>query len=172
VILNKEEFEKLWDLHPANLHEVKILGRPVKTPRWCQAYGHDYAFSGNINSAQPVPPLLQPCFDYVRKTVDHRLNGILVNWYDGRLGHYIGRHRDSFRTLIVGSPIVTVSFGQERVLRMRPWRGQGYFDFVVRNGSVFVIPYSTNKTWTHETLRSGKYQERRISITFRGFNQS
>ncbi len=66
---------------------------------------------------------------------------------------------------------MTVSFGEERIFRMRPWRGRGYIDFVVKNGSLLVLPFVTNKNWTHEVLQSKKYQGRRISVTFRAFTQ-
>ena len=55
-------------------------------------------------------------------TVDDRLNGLLLNWYDGRLGHYIGKHRDSRVNMIHGAPIVTISLGEERSFRLAPWR--------------------------------------------------
>lgn len=32
-------FEELWNLHPDECHEIEMHGRPVKTPRWQQAYG-------------------------------------------------------------------------------------------------------------------------------------
>lgn len=53
-------FEELWNLHPEEYHEIKIHGRPVKTPRWQQAYGADYHYTGRVNKALPVPPMLEP----------------------------------------------------------------------------------------------------------------
>ena len=52
--------------------------------------------------------------------------------------------------MIEGVPIVTMSLGEERVFRLRPWKGAGFIDFPVRNGTVIVMPYVTNKHWTHE----------------------
>ena len=48
-------FEELWDLHPAAYHEILMHGRKVKTPRWQQAFGNDYHYTGNVNEAEPVP---------------------------------------------------------------------------------------------------------------------
>ena len=116
-----------------------------------------------------MPPLLAPLLDWARAAVDGRLNGVLVNWYDGALRHYIGRHRDSTMNLVEGGPIVTISFGEERVFRLRPWRGSGAVDFPARDGTVFVMPYETNRAWTHEVPHSSRRTGRRISVTLRGF---
>jgi alkylated DNA repair dioxygenase AlkB len=162
-------FEKLWRLHPDEYHEIKIHGRAVKTPRWQQAYGADYYYTGRGNKALPVPPLLQPLLDWSRGVVAKELNGLLLNWYDGSKGHYIGKHRDSITNMVTGSPIVTISFGEERTFRLRPWRQTGFQDFPARDSTVFVMPYDTNLAWTHEVPMRAKRQGRRISVTIRAF---
>jgi alkylated DNA repair dioxygenase AlkB len=162
-------FEELWNLHPDEYHEIEMHGRVVKTPRWQQAYGVDYYYTGRVNKALPVPPLLQPLLDWSRKEVATELNGILLNWYDGSKGHYIGKHRDSIKNMIMGSPIVTISFGEERTFRLRPWRQPSFKDFPARDGTVFVMPYDTNLAWTHEVPTRANQQGSRISVTIRAF---
>jgi len=142
--LDAPAFGRLWRMRPPEYHEILIHGRAVKTPRWQQAYGKDYHYTGRVNRALPVPPLLGPFLDCARDNIDGRLNSLLVNWYDGSLGHYIGRHRDSTKGMIPDCPIVTLSFGEERVFRLRPYRGEGRRDFPARDGGVFVMPYGTN----------------------------
>src|SRR5712691_1829832 len=93
-------FECLWQMHPVEYHEIKIRGRLVNTPRWHQAYGMDYHYTGRINRALPIPSLLNPLLAWTQENIDERLNGVLLNWYDGSLGHYIGRHRDSIKNLV------------------------------------------------------------------------
>lgn len=107
-----------------------------------------------------------------RDEIDQRLKGVLVNWYDADLGHYIGRHRDSIEEMLVGAPIVTVSFGEPRLFRLRPWRNnaeKAEWDLVVENGSVVVIPFDTDLSFTHEVVRSRADRGKRISVTFRAF---
>jgi alkylated DNA repair dioxygenase AlkB len=166
------EFEKLWDLHPAEFHDIRIHGRAVKTPRWSQAYGKDYHYSGQVNKALPVAAEFERYFGWVRRHVDGRINALLVNWYDGTLGHYIGPHRDNRKYLIAGAPIVTISLGEERVFRLRPWpaslKGKA-IDFAAKNGTVFVIPWETNQAFTHEVPTSKRMRGRRISVTLRAF---
>jgi len=169
LVLSAKDFGVLWDMHPAEFHEIKMHGRLVKTLRWQQAYGADYHYTGRVNKALPMPSLLDPLLDWARATIDPRLNGLLVNWYEPRLNHYIGKHRDSTTHMIVGAPIAMISFGGDRVFRMRRWRGQAHVDFPVTNGSVIIMPYDTNLTWTHEVLPGRETAPRRISVTIRGF---
>jgi len=162
-----DHFDRLWHLHPAAFHEIKMHGRLVKTPRWQQAYGRDYHYTGRVNRARPVPELLQPVLRWAREQIDARLNGILVNWYEGALGHYIGPHRDSITGMAPGAPIVTLSLGASRTFRLRPHQTRGRIDFPADDRTVFVMPYATNRAYTHEVPRSRQRTGRRISITLR-----
>jgi len=175
--LDAEGFERLWALHPARPHEVTMYGRRCQTPRWQQAFGADYVYSGNVARAKPTPPILRPLWRHLQDAIDPRLNGILVNWYDGALGHYMGPHRDTTGQLISGAPIVTVSFGQERVFRLRP-RGVGAptgssagRDLLLSDGDVLVLPFETNRIFTHAVPRLARHRDRRISVTLRAFRQ-
>lgn len=172
LMLEGARFAELWDIHPAEYHDLTIAGKKVKTPRWQQAYGVDYVYTGGVNKALPIPALLLPLLHWTQTALDDRLNGILVNWYDGKLGHYIGKHRDSTEKMIPGAPIVTISFGEQPTFRLRPLHGTGFIDFETTSGSVFVMPFATNQTWTHEITRSAKAHGRRISVTFRAFEPS
>jgi len=164
-------FDALWAIHPAGFHEIKMHGRPVKTPRWQQAYGADYRYTGNTNRALPLVPPMPAWLAWVRERFDPQLNGLLLNWYDGNAGHYIGKHRDSDVNRVEGSPIITLSFGEERAFRMRPWRAVGFVDVPATNGSVIVIPWETNRAFTHEVPASKKALGRRVSVTIRAFHE-
>ncbi|WP_428102810.1 alpha-ketoglutarate-dependent dioxygenase AlkB [Candidatus Rariloculus sp.] len=171
LILDDDRFEAIWSLHPTSYHEIRVHHRLVKTPRWQQAYGRSYVFSGSESPALPIPGVLAPLLGWCKATVHTRLNGLLLNWYDGALGHYISAHRDSRRNLIAGAPIVTLSFGEERIFRLRPYRGKGrYIDLDAVDGDVFIMPYATNLAWTHELPRLKRYRGRRISVTVRAFD--
>ncbi len=167
--LDETGFEALWQLHPEEYHEIHLHGRAVKTPRWQQAYGVDYHYSGRVNAGLDVPAALEPYRRWARETIDPRLNGLLLIWYDAVLGHYIGKHRDSTKNMRDGAPIVTMSFGASRVFRLRPYRGRGFRDFPVDDGRVFVMPYATNLAWTHEVPKRVGDRGRRVSLTLRAF---
>ncbi len=165
------EFESLWAMHPEGYSTIQMPGGPVQLPRYEQAYERAYRFSGLVHRPLPAPPALRAILEWAQGEIDGRLNGILVNWYDGRLGHYIGPHRDSKVGLVPGVPIVTASFGETRSLRLRPWKGKGFKDFPADNGSVYVLPYRTNESWTHEIPKSAAKTGRRVSVTLRAFEE-
>lgn len=162
-------FDTLWALHPEEQHIIHIHGRKVATPRWQQAYGVDYHYTGTTNRSLPFTAEMLPLLSWCQGEIDPRLNGLLFNWYDGALGHYIGAHRDSDVRRVVGSPIVTLSFGETRTFRMRPHQGSGMVDIPVAHGSVLVIPWQTNRAFTHEVPASKRATGRRISVTARAF---
>jgi alkylated DNA repair dioxygenase AlkB len=169
-VLDDLWFERLWDQHPAEYHEILMHGRRVKTPRWQVAYGRDYEYTGTVNSAAPVTADIEPFLSWAQSSIAPSLNGALVNFYDGSLGHYIGPHRDSNKNLDPAAPIVIVSTGEARILRFRRWRGDGRkWDVLVEAGSVLVLPFQTNLVFTHEVPASKRLTGRRISMTFRAF---
>jgi alkylated DNA repair dioxygenase AlkB len=172
LIWDGATFEAAWLLHPEEKHMIMIHGRLVKTPRWQQAYGADYEYTGNVNVALPFPPLLQPLLNWVTGDIDRRLNGLLLNWYEGP-DHYIGEHHDSTAGMIEGAPIVTVSFGETRNFRLSIGKGERrqVQDFAAPPGTVFVMPYDTNLVWKHGVPKSARYAGRRISVTFRAFTK-
>lgn len=165
-------FAALWDLRPAERPWIMIHGRPVQIPRWQQAYEQDYRFSGRVSTALPAPPVLEPLWTWVRQAIDVRLSGILLNWYDGATCDYIGAHHDKTKDIVPGSPIVTVSFGASRIFRLThgktPDRQVRNFDATA--GTVFVMPWDTNKAWKHEVPHRKSDSGRRVSVTFRAFS--
>lgn len=168
LVWSPEAFREAWALHPDVRPTIFLHGREVVIPRWQQAYGADYHFSGQVSRSVPVPPLLQPLLDWTRAAIHPSLNGLLLNWYDGP-GHYIGPHRDSVANMAADAPIVTVSFGEARTFRMS--LGRQKRDFLAENGCVIVIPQATNAVWKHSVPKSKRYAGRRISVTVRAFTR-
>ena len=173
LLWNDAQFEEAWALHPEVKPTIHLHGRAVMIPRWQQAYGEHYHFSGQVSRALPVPAILQPLLVWSRDAINPALNAPLLNWYEGP-GHYIGPHHDSTVRMIRTCPIVTISFGETRTFRLS--RGVGpekrTLDFPAPAGTVFVLPYATNKVWKHGVPKSMRYTGRRISVTVRGFDAS
>lgn len=169
-VFDQAKFNLFWGLHPLKFDQIKFMGKPTDLPRWHQPYVMDYRFPGKQSAVKPLPVELASLMEWVQNVIAPTLNGALATWYDGQLDHYIGKHRDKTPQLIPGEPIVTVSFGEDRIYRLRPWKRAGaHRDFVITHGSVYILPWETNLAWTHEVLPSPKYRGRRISITFRAF---
>ena len=163
------DWQTIWDAHPAEQMKIVIYDKEMLAPRWVQAYGTDYAYSGQVAKALPSPDWLIPFFNKA-KTISPTANGALVNWYDGNLKHKIGAHRDNEAGLVAGTPIITISLGEERVFRFRKYKAKETpIDVVVKDKSILVIPWDTNMNYTHEVPHFARYKGQRISVTFRTF---
>jgi alkylated DNA repair dioxygenase AlkB len=165
-------FEMLWRLHPEAYQIIKMFGRPVATPRWQQAYGVDYYYTGQTNQALPLPEECRPILAWSQKAVHEEYNGLLLNWYDGQLEHYIGPHNDNTRDMVVGAPIVTISLGEGRIFRLSHPKTKRRRDFSAGDATVFITPYETNLAWKHGVPRFARWRGRRNSITIRAFGNS
>jgi alkylated DNA repair dioxygenase AlkB len=161
-------FAELWDMHPADLPDVQFGDTRLKAPRWHQAYGRDYEFAGFVSRASPIPAILAPVVEWVRDAIDPRVNGVLVNWYDGDFEHRIAPHKDSPIGRVAGCPIVTVSLGAPRTFQLFVRRKRVLLP--TGNGTVIVIPDETNKRFAHAVPHLPGDRGRRISITLRGFS--
>lgn len=167
-----EQMEALWALHPPHHHLITMHGKQLETPRWEQAYGADYEYAGGSNAARDYEPMMVPWMQLLRERVDARLNGAMLTWYDGGKRHYIGAHRDDTRALVTGTSVVMISFGEERIFRMRPWKGKRPMtDVEVGHGTIIVLPWETNATHTHEVPHFARQKGRRVSMTARAFRQ-
>ena len=171
-----ERFETIWAMRPVEPQKIRMRHRWIEIPRRQKAYGRDYQFSGQVSKAASIPDQLEAYLEWARSAIDSAFDGLLLNWYDGSLGHYIGPHHDDTRQLVSGSPIATISLGEQRIFRFTRQVKHGgrqsavdRQDFVADSGSVIVMPWETNRTWKHSVPRFARYQGRRISITFRAF---
>lgn len=171
LVTDEAAFERLWSLHPEQYHVIRMVGRRVATPRWQQAYGADYHYSGSVNVARPLPPVLLPYLAWTQRAIEPALNALLLNWYDGALQHHIGAHRDSTEGLVPDMPIVTISLGSERsfCLIQGPRTALLRLEFPTSNGSVFVVPWATNAAWRHTVPHRAEDGGCRISLTVRAF---
>ena len=163
------DWDTIWNEHPKEYSTVVIYDKKFKCPRWIQAYGKDYAYSGQVAKSLPVTSWLEP-FLVKAKTISPTVNGILANWYDGALKHKIGAHRDNEKGLTANTDIITISLGEERVFRFRKYKSnENPIDIILQDKDILVIPYETNLAYTHEVPHLSKYQGKRISLTFRTF---
>ena len=74
LVWSPDEFALAWELHPEVRPTIFLHGRAVAIPRYQQAYGADYHFSGQTSRAQPVPTLLEPLLDRTQQTIHPALN--------------------------------------------------------------------------------------------------
>lgn len=144
------DFDDLWNLKPNKRHKVYMIDHFVEVPRYSQSYINSYTYSGNTNIAIELPGILQPILDFAQK-YDKRFNQVLVNWYENGL-HYIGPHSDDTRQLIEKSPIMSISFGQDRKFRIRnKISKQIVEDISVKNGDVLIMKNDFQKIYSRDS---------------------
>ena len=68
-------FEQWWDLHPEALGKIVIHGKTIDTPRWQQAYGRDYQFSGQTNVARALTPQMVSVLQWCQTNQCHGMCG-------------------------------------------------------------------------------------------------
>lgn len=173
--LDEEGFEKIWNLHPNNLGQVKIYGKVMDTPRWHQSYGKDYTFSGMQHESREIKDeFLLNILKTVQVHSGLEYNGILINWYeDGN--HYIGPHADDEKELVQGSAIYSFSYGQERDFKITSKKKSPYqiepITVSLENNSLIVMGGDMQKHYKHSVPKRAlsKCANRRINITVRLF---
>ncbi|VVU94347.1 2OG-Fe(II) oxygenase superfamily [seawater metagenome] len=170
VKINQTDFEILWNLHPEEKGKVKIMGKQLETPRWQQAYGISYSFSGTVNNALPIPPMIQKFIDWanLKEDSDDIFNMALVNWYLNG-DHYIGHHSDDERQLIKESSIYCFSFGADRDFILKNKTTKENTKICLNDNSLIIMGGKCQKTHTHSIPKRKKINDRRISITLRKF---
>eukprot|EP00747_Dinoflagellata_sp_TGD_P064246 gnl/TRDRNA2_/TRDRNA2_153816_c0_seq6.p1 gnl/TRDRNA2_/TRDRNA2_153816_c0~~gnl/TRDRNA2_/TRDRNA2_153816_c0_seq6.p1 ORF type:complete len:344 (+),score=48.89 gnl/TRDRNA2_/TRDRNA2_153816_c0_seq6:20-1051(+) len=178
-----DRFQALWQSHPPEFGKARIFAREVSFHRYQQAFGVDYAFSGQVAEAKPLTNASAPQVFFVKEALRSwldeagqslrqlRYEACLVNWYDGG-GHSIGAHSDDERELVKGAPIFALSWGATRTFRVTPRTPSAgrRAELELRDGDLVVMGGRCQQTHKHEVPKSAKCKGQRISLTFRCFN--
>lgn len=164
----RSEVDSTTQWHQMTLN-VGTTGTPLpRLVSWHGDFGISYRYSGITHApAEWTPPLLE-VRGLVEAALGQSFNGVLLNLYrDGR--DSIGRHADREDDLVPFSPIVGVSLGAERTMRLRRMgrSRQDIIDLVLPDGSMLVMCGDMQRTWTHEIKKTQEPTGERLSLTFR-----
>ena len=101
----ESDFLSVWEQHPTTFKCIKMFGKDVALPRYQQAYGISYLFSGI--SSEAIPPTerilsIQQNLNMLISESSFVFNMCLCNWYEPH--HYIGPHSDDTRQLVLEHP--------------------------------------------------------------------
>lgn len=189
---SSELFNQVWNNHPLDHAIIKMFGKDVPVPRYQQAYGRSYQFSGAISNSieetdyiremkETLNRILKRQYpmDSVSNNVasiyDHEFNMCFCNWYEPH--HYIGPHADDERQLYSNSPIASITWGAPRTFVLTAIKNRGKpkviqrKEIVLEDGDCLIMGGTCQKTHKHEILKLKKNQVRgnRINFTFRCF---
>ena len=179
-IWSSETFDQVWKSKPNEPATFIMFGKSVLSPRFQQVYGDvSYHFGGNTHESVPLDtlPELRPLLDIANrhwhehdaraKRICIKLNGAVVNWYDGG-EHYIGKHSDNIRDLEPSSPIYSFTFGVTRDFKISAKQGYSKsLTFPLVNGQMIVMGGDMQKTHEHAVPKRKRLKERRINVTLR-----
>lgn len=189
MMLNQLQYAALWEMRPKTRHTIKLFGKECTIPREQSVFGVDnYAYSGKSFPSQPIPPMLQTFLDWAndfesglsnKDGTDYiPYNMVLVNWYNDGTDH-IGAHRDDEKQIIPHTNVMTISFGAQRIFRIRhaPKTGEvkdglKKIDYKVTDNSFLIMGAHFQDEFKHEIPKTKKVLSSRISITLRKFKSN
>ena len=164
-------FRELLETTPWEEDEVVLFGQRRKLSRkvaWMGDGGFTYAYSGTSKTASRWTPPLILVKERVERRTDHRFNACLLNLYhDGSEG--MGWHSDDEKTLGRNPVIASVSFGAERIFKLKHRKSKEVVSVLLEQGSLLVMKGETQHHWVHTMPKTKKVSTPRINLTFRLF---
>ncbi|MFZ4717433.1 MAG: alpha-ketoglutarate-dependent dioxygenase AlkB family protein [Chthoniobacterales bacterium] len=164
-------FDDLLATSPWQQDEVVIFGQRRILSRkvaWMGDAGFTYSYSGTSKTASPLTPALLLIKKRVEQQCAHRFNSCLMNLYhNGSEG--MGWHSDDEKTLGENPLIASVSFGAERVFKLKHRESKEIVSVLLENGSLLVMKGATQHHWIHAMPKTKKITTPRINLTFRTF---
>lgn len=157
---------RLLDL-PWQSRAIQIFGRLVVQPRLITWAGSvPYTYSGQTLPPQQPSAVLQELFDEVFALTGETFNHVLCNRYrDGN--DSIGWHSDNEPELGPNPLVVSVSFGAERLFKLKPIVQGSPHVFNLGHGDVLVMGRGTQRDYQHGIPKTSKVVGERVNLTFR-----
>ena len=162
-------FERLHREVPWRSERYRIYGREVEAPRRVAWHGDAqavYVYSGVVHRPLAWTPALLKLRDAVAAFTGQPFNSVLCNLYrDGR--DSVGWHADKEPELGDEPFIASLSFGAERVFKLRHNKQREVHDLVLEDGSLLVMGGPFQRCWRHCLPKSRRVHSPRINLTFR-----
>lgn len=164
-------FQELLEITPWQEDEVVLFGQRRILSRkvaWMADAGFTYSYSGTSKSAFPWTPPVALVKERVERHTAQRFNSCLLNLYhDGSEG--MGWHSDDEKTLGRNPVIASVSFGAERIFKLKHRESKEVVSVLLEHGSLLVMKGKTQHHWVHTMPKTKKITTPRINLTFRMF---
>lgn len=170
TIANKGiEFQKRPHIIVGNSNK---LGRQHRNVAFYSNESFGYFYSNTVARAHPLTDDLSELMDFVNGATTAKFNGILINEYDSGQD-YIGAHSDDEKTLSGNAGVVSLSFGDSRIMKFTTKNkddhcqlGKGRQVELLSGHLLQMIGDTFQKRFKHRIDEETK-RERRISFTFR-----
>ena len=171
--ISREEADSLHVLLRRDLawrdEEIMVFGRRVKVPRlvcWYGDAGAVYRYSGVEHAPLPWTETLLTLKSRVECFCGRQFNSVLGNLYrDGR--DSMGWHADKEKELGPNPFIASLSFGAERLFKLRHNKTAETLDVILTHGSLLLMGGSLQHRWRHSIPKMREPKTERINLTFR-----
>jgi alkylated DNA repair dioxygenase AlkB len=164
-------FDELLTTSPWQADEVILFGQKrilTRKVAWMGDAGFTYSYSGTSKTASPWTPPLRGIRERVETLCGQAFNTCLLNLYhDGSEG--MGWHSDDEKTLGRNPVIASVSFGAERIFKLKHRKSKEVVSVLLEQGSLLVMKGETQHHWVHTMPKTKKITTPRINLTFRLF---
>lgn len=147
---------------------IFIYGRWRKVPRLMCWYGDPdahYQYSGVNHQPKPWLADLQTIKERVEQHCHCSFNSVLGNLYRGGQDS-MGYHADNEKELGGNPLIASLSFGAERLFKLRHRNGY-QLDLPLGHGDLLVMAGSLQHHWQHALPKTKQPKTPRINLTFR-----
>jgi alkylated DNA repair dioxygenase AlkB len=149
--------------------EITVFGRRVKVPRlvcWYGDAGAIYRYSGVEHAPLPWIETLLTLKSRVECFCGRQFNSVLGNLYrDGR--DSMGWHADKEKELGPNPFIASLSFGAERLFKLRHNKTGEILEVVLTHGSLLLMGGSLQHKWRHSVPKTRETKAERVNLTFR-----
>ena len=164
-------FQELLETTPWQEDEVVLFGQRRILSRkvaWMADEGFTYSYSGTSKSATPWTSAVMLVKELVERQTAQRFNSCLLNLYhNGSEG--MGWHSDDEKTLGRNPVIASVSFGAERIFKLKHRESKEVVSLLLEHGSLLIMKGETQHYWVHTMPKTKKITTPRVNLTFRQF---
>ena len=149
--------------------DIIIAGQRIKVTRlvcWYGDPGASYRYSGIDHQPLPWNDILQTLKQDVENYCDQHFNSVLGNLY--RNGHdSMVWHTNREKELGPEPFIASLSFGAERLFKIRHNKTKEILDIALPHGSLLVMAGRLQHHWRHAIPKSRVAKAARVNLTFR-----
>ncbi len=149
--------------------DIIIAGKPVRVPRLMCWYGEPeavYRYSGVSHTPLPFTQSLTLIRQQIQNYCSHHFNSVLANLYrDG--ADSMGWHADKEKELGVNPAIASLSFGDQRLFKIRHNKTKETLNLELQHGDLLLMSGPLQHHWHHCLPKTRKPKQARINLTFR-----
>ncbi len=163
-------FKSLLDLVEWQQDDIILFGKLFKQPRLTALFANNkqpYSYSSITMIPKAFTKELLEIKAKVESVIDANFTTCLLNLYrDGQDSN--GWHADNEKELGINPLIASISFGAERLFKLKHRQHKILKkDLVLQHGSLLIMSGETQHKWLHQIPKTKKKIGERINLTFR-----